>query len=1404
MPGYSFTGNPVDYQPPAAPAPKAAAPPPNVGPTGFWGRISQIGIGKVNALNAYRKVAGSGPTVDSNNSPLKTAARDTAGAGKFVAKQATTGEQKFAQGIARVLPGGTNDIKAQANAVDEANKQLISAHDMFKSGKINKDQFIHLAKMAAGSSDMSDKELHQTISEMPTRGQIAAGAAATVLDMVGAGKLVDQGAKYTLEKGAQRGIIDKAASKLATRGGTAALSASDAAAHTTAGGGDNKQKALNAAIGGAIPVIGPAISGGRKLISSVTGKLINRGDAKAAQTAAQDVLTKHNLDDITKTTKAPVRDESQATAVNVNRPNAPKLLTSGEKSTVKGPGFTMNPQADPGLTKMSMRLNQINNKLDKVAQGKSFMHPDDVKALAAEKQSIYREANGAQIPKATSDRLTADIKANGGTTATVHGAEPTSGYAFAPRKDTEHVIPLDQFKSQHLQDYTAKWHDELQKPGAHLGAWVDGDKVYLDVSHVGPASAETLQKAQGAQQLAAFDLEHFKEIPLGKMDKGEYTVHDEASTIHSAHQREVSGTNNAGSTLPATEKVGQKEQLTSAAQAAKVERAPEATVSQRLSRPTTLREEVPLESTNKGRAGGVSGIQDKIAHKLRLDGSINPEQAAARAGHTDFAKALRQASSDEVMATHVGLTKGRTFNDLYDEHVAGGKHTTGKGVDFLHQVEGKNANTEAHKYFVDNFQDTGKRGVAAGVIDAARDEGYVPRMARFNDNRGAASVGGLKKTGPFAKGRVQAGEFGEGGDKYKTFGEFKTAVEGAKGQVIDNPKDIFTHGMIQRERAIAHANALDRFEHTAMNDGNPALVTFNQSKGLPIKYQQLGYDTSILPGRAVHPDAVNGIKALSSSFNDNPAMRAVSAINSKAKRLVTINGLVHAKNFELAAMRKMGVLDTAKAMLGLKARGYSEADVNRFIQHGGTLFEGSRSNLFDQATNGEGALGKALSPLGKIREGSDKFLFDNMGNNLMLHTFKHVEKAAIKAGLNPTEAAVVAARSAKDVGFISSATESSQAYREISRVAFFAGQFLKSTLKEGAKATGLSRDQTLSKGAQTFEQRQSAKALMRGFMYLFTAAQGMNMATTGHPTWQNKDSKISPVFHIDPKTGKEYHLTNFYGQIGELLHIADPKAIINKLSPGIQTGSQIVANYQQFKGQQVYDKNASGPHQWLDIFKNALSHTLTPAGINSQDIQKYTGPTGQPGKVTAAQLLGYGTSSKDQNAMERDIIQRRNNQLPANPPSGDKQVIAVKAAAKNDLRKGNTSSPNLAELKAKISAKDYKAFVKTGGDSDVQAAFDKLPTDQKFQVIEKYNPKQLSELDLTSAAKALVGSNAKSTYEALKSKGYSDQQIQDDLKKAGFDGGQLEQIKQAAKVEARQTSRQSRYGPKWVNPLLTR
>lgn len=101
---------------------------------------------------------------------------------------------------------------------------------------------------------------------------------------------------------------------------------------------------------------------------------------------------------------------------------------------------------------------------------------------------------------------------NDGVTIDLKGNQPTKGYAFAPRKDTETMVPEAKFNTGHIDAFVDKYAEELAKPGNHLGIWVDDGNVYLDISRVGEPSEETIKEAEKAGQLAVFNLETFETI----------------------------------------------------------------------------------------------------------------------------------------------------------------------------------------------------------------------------------------------------------------------------------------------------------------------------------------------------------------------------------------------------------------------------------------------------------------------------------------------------------------------------------------------------------------------------------------------------------------------------------------------------------------------------------------------------------------------------------------------------------------------------------------------------------------------------------------------------------------------------------------------------------------------------
>lgn len=787
-----------------------------------------------------------------------------------------------------------------------------------------------------------------------------------------------------------------------------------------------------------------------------------------------------------------------------------------------------------------------------------------------------------------------------------------------------------------------------------------------------------------------------------------------------------------------------------------------------------------------------------------LKGKLNPVDSAARQGHTTFAKQAFHIAQSKINALRQGNNTANEFDKLYANY----KATGGTDQKFIKDVENGNLTSPAHKLWDQIHTQTGAQLSDLGITKGARSN-YVSRVAQFIKKGFKQGGTGLSKSGSFAKGRATLNdEFGISHDKFASHADFKAAVEKDGGKVLSNPSDILRHTLPSKYEAIENAKGLNELDKTAMADGRPATSTFDASKGLPANIAD--YNKNLIPGRAVHPSAVNTIKSLTHTYTSGEINNPVARVNSVAKQIITLNGMIHGKNFGLASLRQQGLFHTAASVLRTNkdlATTFGEDNIQRAIVKGGVVpFEQAKQDLFDQLGNPglNKTWNKAVSFPGKAIGAERNLLFNKLGNHLQFSTYFNVEKQMVKAGLSEDEAARVAGQAANKVGFISSPVKTSVEYSKGARMIFFAGQYFKSTLSELSTALGISRDSTLSRAAQGAAQKQAIKGIARGATYLLALAQGINYAVTGHSTFQNKDSKISPVFYIDKATGKEYHITNWYGQIGDMMHtVGNPiKELNNKTSPLLGEASRVGQALSSgapdpYTGQTVIDKNAPGWRQTSQAVGNILENMITPAGFQLSQSQRST-----PGMVNFAKTMGYGASTVDNNPMEKDILNQYYATLPSGASKTPPAQSVLEAAARNDLAHGRTNTGNLQQLQKTMSPTQFKTFMKTGADSTVQRAFDKLPTNQKLQVIEKYTPQQLKELDLTGVAKTLVGTSQKASVTSLETKGFSPQRITKDLQKVGINQSQLQQIRTEAKKQASATARKSAATPKFVNPLL--
>lgn len=229
-------------------------------------------------------------------------------------------------------------------------------------------------------------------------------------------------------------------------------------------------------------------------------------------------------------------------------------------------------------------------------------------SIDAQPKMSVSEWQAAGKPDTIADIAYQKTKENGGVTINIKGDIPTDGYAYAPLKETEQVIPVEQFSPQHVNSFRELNKAALEDPRNHVGVWVDGGRVYLDVSRVGSRSRETITEAQGANQLAVYDLGEGRTIPVGQIVDGVYTSIYEEARGPNLNARQDARTGDGGN-LGGVSKVPGSEKTSGAAVG-----------------------EPPLPLTRPVKSEGAGGKKDRLASRVfermqeenpELKGSLN-------------------------------------------------------------------------------------------------------------------------------------------------------------------------------------------------------------------------------------------------------------------------------------------------------------------------------------------------------------------------------------------------------------------------------------------------------------------------------------------------------------------------------------------------------------------------------------------------------------------------------------------------------------------------------------------------------------------------------------------------------------------------------------------------------------
>lgn len=394
----------------------------NIGkPTSSWARLAQVGAAKTQKLNLLQQ-------------GMSDASKGVKGAAGFVkgsAVQTGHAAKGVGTGIARMLPGGMNDIKTQSqesNQIDKSTQQIIQ---MQKSGQLSKQAATKLLQANAGNASAVSGQQEKSLKSIPTTKEFAGDIAQIALLGVGGGggKLAEEGGAVLLRQVGALGVKDlaekvgidatkqsaedvakqvaatrtgQAAIKTLTSGGvvkraavTAGKSAAGFGAFSAAGeagaGGSNKQILKAGTVGG---VEGALAGGAASLLKTgakaVTGRLADEADLKA--TAAKHQIATKMADEKGLPAGKPTETKTLAAG---DKPSVPKQLQSGDKPSVKGNNFTMQtPKATATAKVVNTRLSQLDNLISAAQKNGTNKSATELRGLMRERSGLQDVASG--------------------------------------------------------------------------------------------------------------------------------------------------------------------------------------------------------------------------------------------------------------------------------------------------------------------------------------------------------------------------------------------------------------------------------------------------------------------------------------------------------------------------------------------------------------------------------------------------------------------------------------------------------------------------------------------------------------------------------------------------------------------------------------------------------------------------------------------------------------------------------------------------------------------------------------------------------------------------------------------------------------------------------------------------
>lgn len=306
----------------------------------------------------------------------------------------------------------------------------------------------------------------------------------------------------------------------------------------------------------------------------------------------------------------------------------------------------------------------------------------------------------------------------------------------------------------------------------------------------------------------------------------------------------------------------------------------------------------------------------------------------------------------------------------------------------------------------------------------------------------------------------------------------------------------------------------------------------------------------VFMGKWISPEAYPAIQTLAEPRESPQQWRKTASLLKQFKFLIPF---YHGMNWYGNLVATKGIYGGSRLFMeGVKSMENPE-NVSKYIQMGVNLF---RINSLSAGVMDEMTKAGKWNLMGK----SSEWLFHHVGDSLTAGITEELLRQTKEFGWSHQQINETIAEIVNNLSGNLSPETMSPLYRTLGSTLLMARDWTTSNIRVGTGALGM-LPKYWSIEQKAFAASWYRKAMLREFGNMFVVAQVINQLTTkaaygkGRFTWENSGTlknKISPVFYVDKKTGREFAITNWYRMTGDIMNWVLPDEVEKSMSGASQ------------------------------------------------------------------------------------------------------------------------------------------------------------------------------------------------------------------------------------------------------------